>query len=66
MLGANVDAQLGLERRANRPGFDEADQALGELRCLRPSGQPEGQPPGGEVIDDACPGCQLQQRYRRR
>ena len=50
-----MDAQLGLERRANRPGFDEADQALGEVRCLRPGGQPDGQPPGGEVIDGAAP-----------
>jgi hypothetical protein len=40
---AGVDAQLGFERVANRSGFDEADQALGEDRCLRPGGQPDGQ-----------------------
>jgi hypothetical protein len=36
---ASVDAQLGLERRADGPGFGEADQALGEVRCLRPDSQ---------------------------
>jgi hypothetical protein len=30
--GAGVDAQLGLQRVADRPGADEADQALGEDR----------------------------------
>ena len=30
--GAGVDAQLGLQRRADRSGLDEADQALGEDR----------------------------------
>ena len=53
---AGVDAQLGLERRADRSGLDEADQALGEDRVLRPGGQPDGQPPGGDVIDGAAPG----------
>jgi hypothetical protein len=30
--GAGVDAQLGLERLADRSGLDEVDQALGEDR----------------------------------
>ena len=63
--GAGVDAQLGLERRADRAGFDEADQALGEVRCLRPGGQPDGQPPGGDVIDGPVPARRLR-RCRRR
>ena len=29
---------------------------LGEDRCLRPGGQADGQPPGGDVIDGAAPG----------
>src|SRR6266566_1996071 len=53
--GAGVDAQLGLERRADRSGFDEADQALSEDRGLRPGGQPDGQPPGGDMVDGAPP-----------
>ena len=36
---------------ADGAGFDEADQALGEDWGLRPRGQPDGQPPGGEVVD---------------
>jgi hypothetical protein len=36
---------------ADRAGFDEADQALGEDRGLGPGGKPDGQSPGGEVID---------------
>jgi len=51
-----VDAQLGLERRADRSGFDEADQSLGEDWCLRPGGEPDGQPPGSEVVDGAAAG----------
>ena len=53
---AGVDAQLGLQRRANRSGLDEADQVLGEVRCLRPGGQPDRQPPGGDMIDWPVPG----------
>src|SRR5260370_40129363 len=34
--GAGVDAQLGLQRVADGPGVNEADQALSEHRCLRP------------------------------
>ena len=49
-----MDAPLGLERRPDGLGFDEADQALGEVRCLRSGSQPDGQPPGGEVIDGAA------------
>ncbi|MGO8958553.1 MAG: hypothetical protein ACLQFR_14475 [Streptosporangiaceae bacterium] len=33
---AGVDAQLGLQGRADRSALDEADQALGEVRWLRP------------------------------
>jgi hypothetical protein len=54
MPGASVDAQLGLERGADDFGLDEADQALGEVRCLRSGSQPNGQRPGGEVIDGAA------------
>ena len=54
--GAGVDAQLGLQRLADRAGADEADQAAGEDRCLRPGGQADGQPPGGDVIDRGAPG----------
>jgi hypothetical protein len=51
-----VDAQLGLQRLADRPGADEPDQALGEDRRLRPGRQADRQPPGGDVIDGAAPG----------
>jgi hypothetical protein len=49
-----VDAQLGLQRGADGSGVDEVDQALGEDRWLRAGGQPDGQPPGGEVVDGAA------------
>ena len=52
--GAGVFAQLGLQVRVDRPGFDEADQAVGEVRCLGPGGQPDRQPPGGDVVDDGA------------
>jgi hypothetical protein len=39
--GTGVFAQLGFEVRVDRPGFDEADQAVGEVRCLGPGGQPD-------------------------
>ena len=57
--GAGMDAQLSLERRADRSGRGELDQAAGEDRRLRPGGQPDGQPPGGEVINAGTPavGC---------
>jgi hypothetical protein len=32
--GAGVLAELGLEVRVDRSGFDEADQAVGEVGCL--------------------------------
>jgi hypothetical protein len=54
--GPGVDPQLGLQRLADRAGADETDQALGEDRWLRPGGQADGQPPGGDVIDGAAPG----------
>ena len=53
--GAGVFAQLNPEVRVDRSGFDEADQAVGEVRCLGSGGQPDGQPPGGEMIDDGAP-----------
>jgi hypothetical protein len=54
--GAGVDAQLGLQRVADGPGADEADQAAGEDRRLRPGRQADGQPPGGDMVDGAAPG----------
>src|SRR4029077_19560665 len=54
--GAGVDAQWGLQGVADSAVFDEAEQALGEDRGLGPGGQPDGQPPGGEVIDSGAPG----------
>jgi hypothetical protein len=51
---ARVDAQLGLKRLADRSGLDEVDQALGEDGCLRPGGQPDGQPPGVTWPTPAC------------
>src|SRR6516225_4002136 len=53
--GAGVYAELGFEGVADGAGFDEADQALGEDRGLGPGGQPDSQPPGGEVIDGSSP-----------
>jgi hypothetical protein len=53
---AGVDAQLGFEGVADGAGFYEADQALGEDRGLGAGGQPDGQPPGGEVVDGAALG----------
>jgi hypothetical protein len=52
--GAGVFAQLGLEIRVDRSGLDETDQAVGEVRCLGTGGQPDGQRPCGEVIDDCA------------
>ena len=52
--GAGVFAQLGLEVRVDGSGFDEADQAVGEVAFLGPGGQPDGQPPGGDVVDDGA------------
>jgi len=49
-----VVAQFGLEERVDGSGVDEADQAMGEVWCLGPGGQPDGQPPGGEVVDDGA------------
>ena len=40
--GAGVDAQMRPEGPADGSGLGEADQALGEVRCLRPGGQPNG------------------------
>jgi hypothetical protein len=54
--GAGVEAQLGLQCVAYGPGAGEADQVLGEDRGLRPGGQADGQPPGGDVINSAAPG----------
>ena len=54
--GAGVDAQLSLQRLADRSGADEPDQVLGEDRRLRLGGQTDGEAPGGDVIDGASPG----------
>ena len=54
--GAGVDAQLGLQLGADRAGAGEADQAPGQDRVLRAGGHPDGQPPGGDIIDGAVPG----------
>ena len=54
--GAGVDAQLGLQLGADDAGAGEAGQAAGEGRVLGAGGQPDGQPPGGDVIDGAVPG----------
>jgi hypothetical protein len=54
--GAGVDAQLGLQRVADCAGAGEADQALGEDRCLRLGGQADGQSPRCDVIDGTAPG----------
>ena len=52
--GAGVFAQLVLEVRVDGSGFDEADQAVGEVAFLGPGGQPDGQRPGGDVVDDGA------------
>jgi hypothetical protein len=49
--GAGVDAQLGLQRGGDLAGVDEPDQAAREGGWLRPCGHPDGQPPGGDVIN---------------
>ena len=57
--GADVDAQVCFEALADAAGFGEVDQAAGEVSVLRPGGQPDGQPPGGDVVDGTVPavGC---------
>jgi len=52
--GAGVLAQLGPEVGVDGAGFDEADQAVGEVPGLGPGGQPDGQAAGGEVVDDGA------------
>jgi hypothetical protein len=49
-----VPAQLFLQVVADRPGADEPDQAAGEALFLRPGGQPDRQPPGGDMINDGA------------
>ncbi len=53
---AGVDAQLGLQLGADGAGAGEAGQAAGEGGVLRAGGQPDGQPPGGDVVDGPIPG----------
>ncbi len=53
---AGVEAQLGLQLGADGAGAGEADQAAGQVWVLGAGGQPDGQPPGGDVIDGAVPG----------
>jgi hypothetical protein len=50
-----MDAQLRLEWLADGSGLDEASQSSVEDGILRPGGQPDSQPSGGEVIDGAPP-----------
>jgi len=38
----------------DRSALHEADQAPGEVLFLWPGGQPDGQPAGGDVIDDGA------------
>jgi hypothetical protein len=54
--GAGVAAELGLEVALDGAGGDEAGQALGEGRVLGAGGEPDGQPPGGDVVDGAVLG----------
>ena len=51
---AGVPAQLGLEERVDGSGVDEVDQAVGEVAFLGAGGQPDGQPPGSDVVDDGA------------
>lgn len=51
---AGVFAQFGLEEWVEGSGVDEVHQAVREIWCLGPGGQPDGQPPGGEVVDDGA------------
>ena len=51
---AGVFAQFGLEERVDRSGVDEVDQAVGEVAFLGAGGQPDGQPPGSDVVDDGA------------
>jgi hypothetical protein len=50
-----VLAQLHLQVVADRSGLDEADQTVGEVWFLGPCGHPDGQPAGGDVVDDGAP-----------
>jgi hypothetical protein len=54
IAGAGVFAQFGLEVGVDGSGFDEADQAVGEDGFLGPGGQPDREPPGGDVVDDGA------------
>jgi hypothetical protein len=54
--GAGVEAELVFEVALDGAGVDEAGQALGEGRLLWAGGQPDGQPPGGDVVDGAALG----------
>jgi hypothetical protein len=56
---AGVLAQLGLQVWVDSSGVDEVDQAVGEVWCLRPGGQPDGQPPGGDVVDNGAAAVSL-------
>jgi hypothetical protein len=54
VAGAGVLAQLVFEMGVDRSGFNEADQAVGEVLLLGAGGQPDGDPAGGDVIDDGA------------
>jgi hypothetical protein len=49
--GAGAHAQLHLQRGAHHAGIGETGQVLGKDHLLRPGGQPDGQTPGGEMVD---------------
>ena len=50
----SVVAQFVLQMRVDGSGVGEADQAVGEVAFLGAGGQPNGQPPGGDVVDDGA------------
>jgi hypothetical protein len=54
VAGAGVLAQFGPEERVNGSGVDEVGQAVGEVLLLGAAGEPDGQPPGGDVVDDGA------------
>ena len=53
--GAGVDAQLGLQCLGDRPVSTKRTRAWAKTGVLRPGGQPDRQPSGGDVIDWAVP-----------
>ena len=52
---ADLITQFCLKGLADRSGLDETNQAPGERLRLRPGRQPDSQPAGGDMIDNAPP-----------